>query len=76
MEEKEKDTVIKSKDMFVDVGAGDEKKVKNLGISVGDYITFDTPFRELKNNLITGKAFDNRLGCAVMVAGLCRKKWD
>jgi endoglucanase len=25
------------------------------------------PFRELKNGLITGKAFDNRLGCAVMV---------
>jgi endoglucanase len=67
MEEKEKDKVIKTKDMFIDVGAGDAKAVKKLGVTVGDYITFDVPFRELKNGLITGKAFDNRLGCAVMI---------
>jgi endoglucanase len=67
MEEKEKDKPIKSKDMFIDVGAGDGKAVKKLGVSVGDHITFQVPFRELKNGLITGKAFDNRLGCAVMV---------
>jgi endoglucanase len=67
MEEKEKNKVIKTKDMFIDVGAGDEKAAKKLGVTVGDFITFDMPFRELKNGLITGKAFDNRLGCAVMV---------
>jgi endoglucanase len=67
MEEKEKDKVIKTKDMFIDVGAGDSKAAKKLGVSVGDYITFDVPFRELKNGLVTGKAFDNRLGCAAMV---------
>jgi len=67
MEEKEREKVIKAKDMFIDVGAGDKRMAKKLGVSVGDHITFDVPFRELKNRLFTGKAFDNRLGCAVMV---------
>jgi len=67
MEEKEKDKVVKSKDMFIDVGGGDGEAVEKLGIRVGDYVTFDVPFRELKNGLVTGKAFDNRLGCAVMI---------
>lgn len=76
MEEKEKEKVIKSKDMFIDVGAGDGKAVKKLGVSVGDYITFDVPFRELKNGLITGKAFDNRLGCAVMAEVMKRAETE
>jgi endoglucanase len=67
MEEKERDKVIKAKDMFIDVGAGNPKDVKKLGVTVGDYVSFDTSFRHMKNGLFTGKAFDNRLGCAVMI---------
>ena len=67
MEEKEKDKVIKTKDMFIDVGAGNAKIADKMGVSIGDYITFDSQFKELKNGLIKGKAFDDRLGCAVMI---------
>ncbi|GBE18291.1 MAG TPA: M42 family peptidase [Euryarchaeota archaeon] len=67
MEEKERDKVVKAKDMFIDVGAGDSEAAKKLGVTVGDYITFDMPFKELKSGLISGKSFDNRLGCAVMI---------
>lgn len=70
MDEKERDKIIKSKNMFIDVGAGDKNSVEKLGVSVGDYITFDVSFKELKNGLITGKAFDNRLGVAVMIEAL------
>ncbi len=67
MEEKERDKVVKAKDMFIDVGAGDSKAAKKLGVTIGDYITFDMPFKELKSGLVSGKSFDNRLGCAVMI---------
>ncbi len=74
MEEKDKDKVVKTKDMFIDVGAGDKKAVEKMGVAVGDCITFDVPFRELGNGMFTGKAFDNRLGCAVMVEVMKRIK--
>ena len=67
MEAKERDKVVKYKDMFIDVGAKDEKDIKKMGIGVGDYITFDRTFRDLRSGLVTGKAFDNRVGCLAMV---------
>ncbi|MFQ5975167.1 MAG: M42 family metallopeptidase [Candidatus Hydrothermarchaeales archaeon] len=67
MEEKEREKVTKYKEMFIDVGAKDEKGIKKMGINIGDYITFDRTFRELGSGLVTGKAFDNRLGCMALV---------
>ena len=67
MDEKERDKIIKAKEMFIDVGAKSDENAREIGIIVGDYITFDVGFRKLKNNLITGKAFDNRLGCVCMI---------
>ncbi|MFQ6137208.1 MAG: M42 family metallopeptidase [Candidatus Hydrothermarchaeales archaeon] len=67
MEEKERKKVVEYKDMFIDVGAKDEKATKKMGIRVGDYITFDRTFRELGGDLVTGKAFDDRLGCLALV---------
>jgi endoglucanase len=76
MEAKEKEKVIKTKDMLIDVGGGDAKTAKKLGVTVGDYVTFDVSFRELKNGLVTGKAFDNRLGCAIMVEVMKKIRTD
>ncbi len=67
MNAKERDKVVKYRDMFIDVGAKDEKDVKKRGIKIGDYITLDRTFRELGGGLVTGKAFDNRMGCLVLV---------
>ena len=64
---KERDKVIKYRDMFIDIGAKDEKDVKKRGIKIGDYITLDRTFRELGGGLVTGKAFDNRMGCLVLI---------
>ena len=70
MEEEERKKVIQVKNMFIDVGAKDKKSVEKLGIKVGDFITFNTTFKELANNYISGKAFDDRLGCAVMIEAM------
>lgn len=67
MEEEEKKKVVKAKDMFIDVGAEDRDKVKALGLEVGDFITVDRSFERLGGKFITGKAFDDRLGCYAMI---------
>lgn len=67
MKEEEKKKALEYKDMFIDVGAKDRKDAEKIGISVGDYITFDRNFSVIRNGIITGKAFDNRLGCYVML---------
>ena len=38
------------------------------GIDAGDRVTFDTPFQTLPHNRVMGKAFDDRLGCYLLIA--------
>lgn len=47
----------------VDIGAISAEEVESSGIHPGDRVTFATPFSELPNGRIMGKAFDDRLGC-------------
>lgn len=67
MKEEERKKVIEYRDMFIDVGARDRKDAGRMGVNVGDYITFDRSFSVLRKDMVTGKAFDNRLGCYVML---------
>jgi putative aminopeptidase FrvX len=53
------------KDLVVDVGARSKKEAKRL-IPVGTFAAFATLFREL-GPTVSGKAFDDRAGCAVQV---------
>jgi endoglucanase len=76
MKEEERKKVVKAENMFIDVGAGDAEEVKKLGVRVGDYITFDRSFAELAGELVTGKAFDNRIGCYAMVEIMRRLSVD
>ncbi|MDO5826027.1 MAG: M42 family metallopeptidase [Methanosphaera sp.] len=57
--------IITYKNMFIDIGAKDRKQAKEL-VSIGDAIVFHTEFEECLNDLVMGKALDNRVGCAVM----------
>ncbi len=58
----DRDKVLKIEDMAIDAGL-DYEKAKSL-ISPGDAISFDTRFRELLNNEVTGCALDDRCGAA------------
>ncbi len=55
---------------FVDVGAKNEEDLRDKGVRVGDYISFDRSFEELTNDYVTGPAFDNRVGCAIAIKAL------
>lgn len=55
-------------ELFVDVGATDNVAVASLGISVGDPVVPYTAFEQISDDLVAGKAFDDRAGC---VAAMC-----
>ena len=55
----------KIEDLVVDIGAKSKDEAKKLA-PLGTYATFATQFREL-GPTVSGKAFDDRAGCAVLV---------
>jgi len=67
MKTSEYDKVIKSEDMFIDVGANSKKEVEDMGIEIGTQIVSDTTFFTLKGDKVGAKAFDNRAGCAMLI---------
>lgn len=65
--EAEKKKVIESDKMFIDIGAKDKEEAEKMGVQVGDVVSFDTKFARLSNGVVLGKAFDDRVGCAMMI---------
>jgi endoglucanase len=67
-------TRVYSRDsLYLDVGATSEAEVRAMGISVGDPIVPDAPFEVLNGtNNYLGKAWDDRVGCAVVVEAMRR----
>jgi endoglucanase len=63
--------VVDSDDLFIDIGATDEKGA-NGKVKVGDFATFATSYTALSDDpawpTARGKAFDDRAGCAALVA--------
>ena len=59
--------------LYLDVGATTEAEVRAMGISVGDPIVPDAPFEVLNGTgNYLGKAWDDRVGCAVVVEAMRR----
>lgn len=71
----ERKKVTAHTDMFIDIGAKDKEEALEM-ISIGDPIIFNHTYAELPNNLITGKALDNRIGCLIMIEVMKRIKTD
>ena len=70
--EAEKKKIIEADKLFIDIGAKDKEEAEKMGVQVGDVVSFDTKFVQLGNNVVLGKAFDDRVGCAVMIETLRR----
>lgn len=59
--------------LYLDVGATSEAEVRAMGISVGDPIVPDAPFEVLNGTgNYLGKAWDDRVGCAVVIETMRR----
>jgi len=75
MTEEDHEKVQKIEELFVDVGTNSREETEALGIRPGDYMTFAREGYVLNNGrYYTGKAIDDRAGCAVMVEMLRRLK--
>lgn len=60
-------TTIPRNSLYLDVGARNAADVEALGISPGDPVAPATDFVELANGRYVAKAWDNRVGCAVIL---------
>jgi len=65
LESCEMEKAPKMEDLAIDVGAKDKDEAKKLA-PPGTYAAFATAYREL-GPTVTGKAFDDRAGCAVLI---------
>ena len=58
---------VKAEDMFIDIGAESSEEVSQMGVRVGDLAVVHYPYMKMTENYVTGKAFDDRAGCAVVL---------
>lgn len=66
----ERDKVISHESMTIDIGVSSKAEAERL-VNRGDYAVFDVSYEDLGapgSPLAKGKAFDDRAGCAVLVA--------
>jgi putative aminopeptidase FrvX len=74
MDEEERKKGVKLDDLFIDIGATSAAEAEDLGIEIGTPGTLDRSVTELANGRLTGKAFDNRVGVALLVKTLQQVK--
>ncbi|HKL97932.1 MAG TPA: M42 family metallopeptidase [Methanocorpusculum sp.] len=74
MTEEDKKKPIDLADLFIDVGATSPEEVEALGITVGTAVTMDRQYVKLAGTTVTGKAMDNRAGCAMLIGALKEMK--
>jgi putative aminopeptidase FrvX len=68
-EEERKKAVTYDK-LFIDIGAENQKDAAKMGVKVGDPASFDVKYAKIGRDVVTGKAFDDRVGCAIMIEAL------
>ncbi|MEE1056899.1 MAG: M42 family peptidase [Acutalibacteraceae bacterium] len=61
----QRDSIPKFENMYIDIGASNRTEAEKY-VSLGDSIQFDCDFM-WQDDIITGKAIDDRAGCAIMI---------
>ncbi len=56
---------LSAEDLFVDLGCSNKEEAMKL-VPLGSYIIHDTDMMELQNDLVAGRAFDDRLGVFII----------
>jgi putative aminopeptidase FrvX len=66
--QEERTKVVEKKNMYIDIGACSKQQVEAAGVRVGDPIVPDSRFTVLAGGkTYLAKAFDDRVGCALLV---------
>ena len=67
--EEERSQVQPYTKLYIDVGADSEAEVREMGIGVGDPVTYlSDVWRFTNSDRFCGKGLDNRIGCVVLLA--------
>ncbi len=69
-QESERSKAFKLEDLFVDIGVASRAEAEALGVEVGSACVPGYPFERLDDDLVMGKAFDDRAGCTVAIGVL------
>lgn len=68
----ERYTVHPATGLYLDIGAGSRAEAEAAGVRIGDPMTYAPAWAELAGGRFSGKALDNRVGVAVLLATLDR----
>jgi endoglucanase len=68
--EEERKKVTTFDELFIDIGAESQEEAKEMGVKIGDPVVFDIKFARVGKDIAIGKAFDDRVGCAVMIEAM------
>lgn len=61
----ERKKVPEKHEMWIDIGARDGKEARIL-VAIGDPVTYDPSFEVLRRDLVTSRAFDNKMGAFIV----------
>jgi len=64
---RERKKIVELSEMYIDIGLNSQDEVLNAKINIGSVGTLSATFEEFPNNLVCGKAFDDRTGCNVLL---------
>jgi len=67
MKDEERKKVVETDSLFIDVGAGSKEDAQKMGVKVGNIVSFDVKFAKISDDLVAGKALDDRVGCCMLV---------
>lgn len=65
----ERDRRLELSDMWIDIGAKDKEEALSM-VDIGDAATFDLQFETLRNDLVAGPGFDDKVGSFVAMEAL------
>ncbi|MEX0938350.1 MAG: M42 family metallopeptidase [Pirellulales bacterium] len=69
--EEERKQVVKTKDLWLDIGAKDKQEAQEL-VRIGDPVTLELGMQTMRNNLANSPGMDNKTGLWVCVEALRR----
>lgn len=66
---RERETPLKYEDLYIDIGAKSKEEAEKK-VKLGDFAAFATRYEEFGQRKAKGKAFDDRVGCTVLMEAL------
>ena len=81
IKQQDKFSVPQVEDLYIDIGAASAHEVEDMGIRVGSFGVFESRYMEMPNDILCGKAMDDRAALAIILQFLDEIKgqtfaWD